>query len=712
MLFLNKKAFLLFSTILLLQLSGIQAQERLPEPFVTAKYIDKQIVEVLNSFEEEFQIQVFFKKEWLDSGLISIAFEKIPVAEAIDQLLQGSNLLLYVFQDNYVIMPAKKVALITGNMLDYSQSEAITDYGNMKIVGNFIRDGKIRKVKLYGRIADGADNETLIGATIVVNNSDVYTISGRDGEYSLEMMPGIYNLTVSCVGYENTYSTVQLLGEGELNIELFEKTQEIDEIRIYAQKADRNISGNQMSLVQLDAKSIKRLPSITGEKDILKSITMIPGIKSVGEFGTGINVRGGGEDQNLFLLEGAPVYNTSHVMGLLSVVNPDLVTNVTLHKGHISAEYGERVSSVMDIELKEFNLEKKMVGTGGIGIYNSRLTLKGSLLNQKLTYKVGGRTSYSDYLLTRIQDYYLMNSSARFHDLNALFDLNLKKDHITVSGYYSYDYFKYASLYKFDYGNQIVSVSWTHRFSGPFSSNLVLARSKYNIERSDFTDSLSLYTVNSDLRSESAKLRFTLAAITNNRIDFGLQAINYKIQPGEQKLIDSPEPNDLVLDPENGLELAAFVNDQWVISKKISLQLGLRYSQFINYGPGKVYSYDSGQSVSPENITDSTGYGSGDIIKIYYALDPRFLIKYQIASDKAIKFSYNSNVQYIFRVSYSSISSPEDVWKMSDTYVKPMRVNQVTIGYFQNFLNNQVEGSVELYYKDVQNILDFKNGAS
>ena len=526
--------------LLILLISHSLIAQDIHNPFVRKKYLQVTIPVIFNDLQKEYGIRIIYKREWISSDTINIAFDGIPLTKAIRQLMDNEQMELYTFQGNYILVPENEVALITGKLLATYGTSGRLDYSQMKVIGE-LSGAKIQKAHLKGKILDGAFGETLIGATIMVNNSEFYTISGKDGEYSLDLKPGIYALTVSSVGYENSDVTIQLLNNGRLDIELFEKTQVIDELMIYAQKADKNISENQMSIIQLDSRTIKTLPALVGEKEILKSLTMLPGIKTVGEFGSGINVRGGGEDQNLFLIEGSPVFNTSHAMGLISVINPDAATNVTLYKGHIPAEYGERVSSVMDISMKNFDVTEKITGNGGIGIYNSRLTLEGSLIEKKIFYKLGGRINYSDYLLRQIPDYYLMHSSAKFHDINVLVGIRLKKDHFTLSGYYSYDYFRYASLYKFYYPNRLASVNWLHRFSDDFASTTEISYSDYQIDRNDYTDSLSSFTASSGISYISGKLKFLLTRLYGHQIKFGIQAVNYRINPGMKTFFTDPE---------------------------------------------------------------------------------------------------------------------------------------------------------------------------
>jgi hypothetical protein len=677
---------------------------------VTEELKDQPLIDVLTHLETKYNIRFYYKLEWLTEDRVSYSFNNNTLQEVVERIAHSQDMDFYIRQRNVVFMPEKDLVRIFGELNGFQNSAIPINYNQLVIVGDPKDYQKNKKTYLSGKVLNGANDESLIGASVIINNTDLYAISGSHGEYKIELRPGIYNITVSSVGFENSENSIELVSSGTFNIELFEKSLKLDQVTVFAQKADRNVSGNQMSVIQLDSRNIKQLPSITGEKDLMKSFTMMPGVQSVGEFGSGINVRGGGEDQNLFLIEGAPVFNTSHLMGLISVVNPDAVTSVTLYKGHIPTEYGERVSSAMDIQISDYEIGKFRCA-GGLGIYNSRLSIEGPLFNKKVTYKIGGRTSYSDFLLHKIPDYYLMNSSAKFYDLNALITVNLKKDHLTFFGYYSHDYFNYAHQYLYKYGNTLGSVNWVHRFGESLSSSLLFSYSKYVISSEDYNDSLNTYQLNSGISDLNSKLKLTYTGFKNHKLEAGIQAIKYNIQPGTQKnLIKTNEVPVKTMD-ENALEFAGFINDVYDITDKISLQLGVRYSLYRYLGSKVIYKYAEGSSRKLSNVSDSTVYGDKQTIMTDQGFEPRLSLKYRFLQSSSIKVSYNRNRQYVSLLSYSSVSSPEDVWKLSDPFIKPVVSDQFAIGYYQNFNNNIIETSVELYYKKLNNLIEYKNGA-
>jgi len=674
---------------------------------ISEKYVDLKLYQVFDQMQEKHNLKFFYKAEWLKDRSFSGEFTDITFDAALKEILLNTGLDFYCYQNNVVLLPREEVAFITGDMLGLnkavSSSEAVI-IGNMNLVGKF------KKLKLSGIITDGANGEPLTGATVMIENTSQYTLSGYNGKYEMEIAPGSYIISASFFGFENKKVSVQAVSPGELNFELFEKSHEINEVVVTALRADENVRSHQMSVVQLDAKSIKQLPSLVGEKDILKSLTMMPGVKSVGEFGSGINVRGGGEDQNLYLIEGAPVFNTSHVMGLLSVVNPDAVHGVTLYKGHIPAEYGERVSSVLDVELKDYNCQE-FHAKGGIGIYNSRLLFEGPLFNKKVTYKIGGRTSYSDYLLKQMPDYYLMHSSAKFYDLTGLVNIALKNNPISLFGYYSYDYFKYADNFIYNYGNKLGSAQWSHIFSSYLSTNIKLSYSNYSITRDDYMNIKDQHSIWSQVKYFSGKFNTSFTGINKNKFDIGFQGIKYNIAPGDQTPISGPDATYKSTEREQAVEFSAFANDVIELNQNITLQLGLRYTRYSYLGPKTIYNYSGSNSGIFDDPTDSIVYSPGTNIVNYSGIEPRLSVKFQIDKQSSLKLSYNKNIQYLGLLSYTSISTPEDVWKLSDLYIKPLTVNQIALGLYRNFSNNLIETSVELYYKNQNNVLEYINGA-
>ena len=677
---------------------------------ITVNESNIPLIAFLKDIENRYPVNFYYKQEWFVKDTVYDSFSNIPLSVVLRRIFQNKPYLYEIIQNNMIVfLPKEDVAFLTKQMVDMSTGGG-KDL-SLTVIGNPDEAGKYKMVSVHGIVKDGKNGEPLIGATVQIENTTQGVVSNTEGKYSLSLKPGIYTIKASSIGFEPERYKVKVISNGNLNIELFEKSVKISEVSVYAQRADRNVRSTQMSLIEMDAKSIKLLPGIIGEKDIIKSMTMLPGVKSIGEFGSGINVRGGGEDQNLYLIEGSPLFNTSHVFGLLSVVNPDMVNSVTLYKGHIPAEYGERVSSVMDIQVRD-NIDKKFGGKGGIGLYNSRLMVEGSLLNKKVTFKLGGRTSYSDWLLKKLKNYELQKSSASFYDLNGILNINLKKDRFTLFGYSSSDRFRYDSLVAYNYGNLLGSFDWTHFFSSNLFTSLTVAYSQYAAAKDDIESTYEQNRTKVELEYTSAKLNTKFSGFEGHSINFGAKVIRYSVLPGELTPLNNESLiNAVKLDKEQAYEGAAYINDIYEINDYLSINAGIRYSRYYNIGPGKVRKYMAGVPLSSISIIDSVIYEKNKLIKSYETLEPRISAKIQFNTDNSFKISYNKSSQYISLVSYSSIPTPDDIWKLSDSYIRPITSNQFTIGYYRNFLNNGIETSVEIYYKTLSNLLEYKNDA-
>lgn len=677
---------------------------------ISGNYENFPVIEFLSLLDKNFNLKCYYKPEWLKDKIFSADFNQNTLEQALSQIFEGTAYEYEIVQGNHiVILPRENVAVLKGKMFDYSNN---LYQSRIHEIGDPSEAGKFKMVKLSGKITDGKNGEPVFGTTVWIENTNNAVVSNAEGKYSLNIAPGIYSVQFSNMGFEKSTYTLKVISNGTFDIELFQETHNITEVAVYAKDAERNIKSSQMSIVELNAKALKQLPSLIGEKDILKSFTTMPGVQSVGEFGSGFNVRGGGEDQNLYLLEGAPIFNTSHVFGMLSVINPDVVKEVSLYKGHIPSEYGERVSSVMDIKMNENGIFK--VGAkGGIGIYNSRLMLQVPLLDNKITLKIAGRSSYSNWLLKKLPDYNLQNSSTSFYDLTATAFADFKRNKISLFAYKSFDDFKYVKQYAYNYGNELASLSWRSIFSSNFTGRLLVAYSNYKVTKDNYGYGQDAESTSSELSYLSGKYHLNFTRIQNNNIEAGIQTILYQITPGDRlPLTKESDVKPFYLEKEQSLEKAVYINDKIDISNKLSFNIGLRYSNYTAIGPKKVYFYEDGLPRNFNFRIDSINYAPGEKIQSYQNLEPRVSAKIQTTDNSSVKISYNRNTQYISLLSYTSIPTPDDIWKLSDKHIKPVKANQFALGYYRNINKNTIETSVEVYYKMLDNLPEFKNNSS
>jgi len=681
----------------------------------TGVFNNAPLVSVFQTIEAESGVVFFYEDEWISPDMsVTARFNRHQLQDIMPKLLAQTELTYVTIGNSVILMPAIEVVQVVGAGSSFGSGS--DDSYDVVVVGDPSMMGKFKNINIEGKVVDGANGESLIGAVIKVEGTNKYAVSGYTGDYKLMLTQGVYDVVVTCMGYEDKRMKTKVISPGKLNIEMFETTHEIGEVLITSTRTENNIRGNQMSVVEMDAKSIKQLPLVTGEKDIIKSFTMMPGVKSVGEFGSGINVRGGGEDQNLYLIEDVPVFNTSHALGLMSVINPDAVTGVTLYKGHIPAEYGDRVSSVMDIRMQDPKLDKFRM-RGGIGVYSSRLQVETPLLNKKVVLQFGGRTSYSDYLLKNMSDYYLSHSALNFYDLNALVSIKLKNNPISVFGYVSNDFFRYSDMFSYNYGNKLAGLSWAHLFNADWTSNLSLTYSNYHNLNKQFSEARNTYSTEADVQYVSGKLKLNYSGFARHKLLAGVQLSHYKLNPGVVKPYNSDTEMASLAEhfdgnDEKAMDIAVFANDVYDITQQLSMQVGLRYSVYNNISDATVYSYGSGNPISIYNVTDSTVYSGGESVKRYTAFEPRMSLKYMINNSSSVKLSYNHNVQNICLLSNSSIATPEDIWKLADAYLKPMQVNQLALGFYKNFYGDMFESSVEVYYKTSRHSYEFREGVT
>ena len=696
------KAIILTTTILLLNQPG-QSQE-IQEMKITGRFDKTPLPEFLNSLKQTYGIRFFYKEEWVKSTEITGTFKDVPLIQTLNQAFRGKDLNFKFFQGNSVV-------IYPGNA--DGRSEAGSDKSQVLVIGDPLNQGRYQRAKLHGRVFDGKTGEPLAGAVIYVPETKVGVATNSKGRYSIEMPTGEMHLKVSFLSFEDQVQKIELIQDGNADFDLFEETHKIGEVTVVGENS--KASKAQMSMIKMSAVTIKELPVLMGEADLIKSMVMMPGVQSVGEMSSGFNVRGGNTDQNLVLLDGSPVFNTTHLFGFLSMINPDAIEDVTLYKGGIPASYGERISSVMDVQLKDGS-DKNLRINGGIGLINSRLTLEGPFVKKKKsTFMLGGRSTYSDWLLQQTKNPTFMNSVAHFYDLNGTANFEIgRKNHLKLTGYLSGDAFNLNTSTLYTYGNTLGSLNWKLNISEKAVSNLSMAYSKYTVkvDQKDPVLTENDYTLKSNVQYGSLKYALSLFPNEKHRINAGFQAIGYWINPGQ--ISPTQTISNIVsssMRHEQSAEMALFANDDLSLSEKLTLNLGVRYTNYLDYGPGMVYEYASGVSKSRSSIMDSTSYKSGANIKSYQGWEPRLALKYNLEDGGSIRLSYQRIHQFVSQISNTTVITPSDYWKSADQNLAPLINDQIALGFFKNPANAPFETSVEVYYKKLQNILDYKNGA-
>ncbi len=504
---------------------------------------------------------------------------------------------------------------------------------------------------------------------------------------------------------------IDLIEDQVLNSEMKESTRNLESVTVYSEKENVNVESLEVGRNTLSIETISTLPSFLGEIDIVKSLLLLPGVSTVGEGAGGFNVRGGGVDQNLILQDGGIIFNPSHVFGFFSVFNPAMVDNVTLYKGAAPAQYGGRLSSVLNVNLKEGNYQDFKI-SGGIGLISGNLAVSGPIIKNKLSFIVGGRLSYSDWLLQAAKDLNVRKSAASFNDVNLKLTYQLNENNkLSYSGYNSNDSFRFASDTTFKWHTTNHVLNWKSVINEDMGLDVNVVSGKYRYDIED-EKGLNSFEVNSEIGYQTLKLLFEYDINERNLFNAGVEGIYYHFKPGEQRPL-SPESGVSIknIEDEKSLETSIFVEDEYHFSDAFSIKAGLRFSLFNNFGEGSDFIYDEGGSRNSRNIIDTVFYEKGDKIATYNGFEPRVTLNYKINAASAIKASFNRSRQYLHLISNTAAITPTDFWKTSNRYIAPETSDQYSLGYFRNFKDNTIETSVEAYYKSGNDIVDFKNGA-
>ena len=563
------------------------------------------------------------------------------------------------------------------------------------------------KFTLSGKITDKASGETLIGATVQSTNGDG-AVSNEYGFYSLTLPSGQYSFSVAYLGYGTATYNVNLSQNQQLNITLSENTIVLGAVEVSAHKSDEFISQPLMGVEKINVAEWKSLPMLMGERDILKTIQLLPGVKSAGEGNSGFYVRGGASDQNLILLDEAPVYNASHLLGFFSTFNADAVKDATLYKGSMPPQYGGRVSSVLDIKMNDGNNQDFNV-SGGIGLISSKLNVEGPLQKGKSSFLLTGRRTYVDLLMQALAKPEEQSNILYFYDLNTKVNYQLdSRNRLFVSGYFGRDVLKFGNnSFGVDWGNTTATMRWNHLYSERLFSNTSLIYSNYD-NRIAIKFGANDFLISSRIKNLNFKQDFQWFPDAGHTVKYGLQIINHTITPSS---VNATESSDLVGNNEAqrrfGLESAAFISHDWKINTNLNILYGFRLSDFAVLGAGDFYTYNAeGQ------ITSTTQYGQGELVKHYLIPEPRLAVSYQLSKQSSFKLGYSRSSQFLHLLSNSTASNPTDLWMPSTNNVKAEIADQVSLGWFRNLgPESQFEFSVETYYKGMQNQIDYRNGA-
>lgn len=680
----------------------VQAQ-KIDEVKISGNFRNISLESFLQTLEHEYGVEVFYKNSWVEPYTINTTFNENPLDRALNSIFTSHELTYEIFQDNSIIIFPRR--LDTRAIIDES--------GGLMVIGDAINLGKYKNAKISGKVLDGKTGDPLPGAVIYDPRSQNGVSTNGDGNFEIDLPTGEHKLQISYMGFQGYEQNIKLIESGEAQFELFEESHNIEEVTVVADEF--NVSRTQTSLVQMTSKEMKNLPLLMGEQDVIKSITMMPGITTVGELSSGFNVRGGNSDQNLILLDGSPVFNSTHLFGFLSMINPDMVEDLRVFKGGLPPRYGERVSSVMEVDMKNGTSDLLRV-YGGIGTIYSRLAFDGPLTkDKKLTVAAGGRLSYTDWLLKQVPDPTVSQSTTSFYDASGkvMYKFN-NHNWIRFMGYVSIDEFSTSAQSINEYGNTLLNLESRNKYGEKMHGELNLSFSQYKFRLTDLAagKDYEAYYLDDQIQYSAIKYNLIWHPHPMHNVHSGFNLIRYQNDPGEiTPYADTTVIESRKIDRENAYEGAIYVSDEYNILTNLTLNVGLRYSYFTFRGPATVLLYDETQPKSPETVTGSIEFGENENVKSYQGLEPRLSASYDAENGYSYKMSYQRSRQYINQISNNAVISPAEIWKTSDYYLEPLISDQFTLGLSNGNMFNQFDFTTEIYYKRLQNLIEYKNGA-
>ncbi len=687
------------------------------------------------SIEEQTSCRFQYKEEWIKDVKVNTAGNNQELKAVLKEILNEYSLNFYIDKNKIVIVyPGQKIvetlpdyvsvvaadeaylADTTGAESELTNVERNYIEGKKEIktavkrVGQGSKFFAGRKCAIRGKIRELESGQAIVGATIFIEETGSGAASDLDGYFNLVLEQGEYNAVVRSVSMKENKFILEVYSDGELNIDMEKEVISLNEVRVVAAKND-NVVGMQMGFERMTSKSMKEIPAVMGEKDILKVAQLLPGVQSAGEGSSGLYVRGGGADQNMFYINKIPVYNTSHLFGFFSAFSSDIVNSFSLYKSNIPAQYGGRLSSVFDVTTRRGN-KKEFYGKGGVSLVTGHFALEGPVIKDKTSFVLNYRGTYSDWLLKKIDDVDIQNSNAMFYDVSAALNTEINKNNsLKIFGYKSQDEFSLASTDDYDYSNTGASINWQHLFSSAFHGDFALVHSQYFNGHNSKGNVSEAYRHEFELGHTELKADFQYHLKNDHQLAIGAGAIYYNNERGELLPYgDESTRISIDLGEEQAVESAVYLSDEFDLSARLRVLAGLRYSRYSLLGPQDVNIYYDNSSIDENNIKEVQSFGSGEIVKTYSGIEPRLSLNYDLRLHNSVKASYNRNNQYIFMLSNSVAISPTDMWKLSDYHLEPPVSEQVSLGYYHNFPKQGLETSVEIYKKWINNVVEYKDG--
>lgn len=721
----------LFTMVLLCLGTTVLAQER-KDTLVTGSFEKIKLAQFLHLVEVQTPYYFYYDSTQVDSIEVTLHVNKQPLGKVLQVALKGTDIRFSIDRQQRVYL-TRNLQIVTtlaagfggietdtialpaavGTIVSQEEKKKVTTTNSENRLYEIgTRGGPTRQGEavLTGYIRNAKTGEPLVQASIFEDKLQRSAVTNQYGFYSLSLPVGTHSLQVQAIGVRDGRYQVTIHSDGKLDIELKEQVTTLKEVVVSAQKT-ANVRNLQMGVERLSITTIKQVPTVLGEVDVVKVVLTLPGVKTVGEASSGFNVRGGSTDQNLILFNDATIYNPSHFFGMFSAFNAEIIKDIELYKSSIPAKFGGRLSSVLDLTAREGN-KKEITGSAGIGVVTSRFNIEGPIKKDKTSFILGGRTTYANWLLKLLPDAY-KNSKASFYDvnLNVSHHINSKND-LYFTAYRSDDRFRLNSDTTYSYNNQNVSLKWKHAFTSKLNGFFTAGYDHYQYKIYSNGNKLDAYDMLFDINQANVKADFTYLVNAKHNLDFGASSIRYKLHPGSF----TPRGSESLITPEivaaeKAQESALYLSDRFNVTHKLSIQGGLRYSLYSYLGPQEVAVYAEGLPRTEGNRIETKKYGKGKFIKNYGGPEYRISLRYAFTPSFSVKTGYNSLRQYIHMLSNTTSVAPTDIWKLSDPNIKPQHGDQVSLGLYKNIKNNTIETSLEVYYKRLRDYLDYKPGA-
>lgn len=723
------RSLLLFGAITLFALSVFG--QSTPDKPISGDFQNLHLEQFAQRIEALTPYRFYYNPSYADSMLVGARVENQFLPTVLQRVFEGTSYGYAIDKEHRVYITVSRVIRTElpigffrrggfesgtdstmNTYLSENQKKTVQPETKVYEIGKRTTPIRAGRATLAGYVRNSASGEPIVGASVYLDNPRVGTATDQFGYYSITLPRGRHELKLRSIGMKDGRRRIVLYDDGKFDLEMADDVIALKEVVIEAEK-DKNVSGLQMGQERVDIRSIKQVPTALGEADLLRVIQTLPGVKTVGESSTGLNVRGGSTDQNLILYNDATIYNSSHLFGFFSAFNPDMIKSAELYKSFIPSRFGGRLSSVLDVQTRDGN-KKQFIGSGGIGLLTGRLTLEGPIFKDKTSFIIGLRSTYSDWLLKQLQNGAYSKSQGQFYDLNLhiTHDFN-DKNTLYLTGYLSKDRFKLASDTAYTYQNQTATLKWKHVFNNKLYSVFTGSYSGYKYDVLSEKNPVNAYQLAFAINQVQAKADFNYYPTNQHALDFGISTTRYQISPGT---FGPRGPKSLILPDvvptEQGRESAVYIGDRFDVNANLSISGGLRYSLYTYLGPHNQFQYAPGLPKSVDTITDTLSYGANQGISTYHGPEYRLALRYSLSTTASFKASFNRTRQYIQMLSNTTVISPTDIWKLSDPSIKPQLGDQYSLGFYKNARANTIEMSAEVYYKTMQNMLDYRSGAT